>query len=59
MLTLREYMSSPSGFFGAVRVAHRPSFLCCPISIKTMFGSSLVVCRRAYILFIIFVFACG
>ena len=63
------------GFFGGVRVAHLFSFLCCPIMclyvlccnvsynfcIKTMFGSSLppVFCRRAHVLFTLFVFVCS
>ena len=35
--------------------------VCCDFCIKTMFGSSLppVVCRRAYIVFTVFVLGCA
>jgi hypothetical protein len=71
MLTLREHLSSLPVLWW-FRVAYLFGFLCCLIMcfyvprcdvrydfrIKTMLGSSLppVVCRRAHVLFVLFVF---
>jgi len=55
-LTLPEHLSSP-GFFCC-------TIMCCDVRtdfcIKTMFGLSLsvIVCRRAHVLFTLFVFVC-
>jgi len=44
--------------YDGVLVAHLFSFLCLCLRIKTMFGSPPVVCKRAHVLFTLFVFVC-